>query len=177
MSGVLWKALTLTFLCAVAIVWAFTLRPQTLGGPAMFVAVRGSSMLPTYQHGDLVVVQSAARYSVGEVVAYRVPAGQIGEGKVVIHRIISGDGIRGFTLKGDHNTAPDPWIPRQADMVGVATFRLPNAGRLVALVQEPVILAGLAAALVVTVVLLRPPKPKRGQRPAGRRSNVPARGL
>jgi signal peptidase I len=176
MSGFLWKALTLTLLGAVVVVWAFTLRPQTLGGPAMFVAVRGSSMLPTYQHGDLVVVQSAARYSVGEVVAYRVPAGQIGEGKVVIHRIISGDGVRGFTLKGDHNTAPDPWIPKQADMVGVATFRLSNAGRLVAMVQEPVILAGLAAALMVTVVLLRPPKPRRGPRPAGRRSKGLARG-
>lgn len=176
MSGVLWKALTVTLLGSVAVVWAFTLRPQTLGGPAMFVAVRGSSMLPTYQHGDLVVVESAAQYNVGEVVAYHVPAGQIGGGKVVIHRIISGDGVRGFTLKGDHNTAPDPWLPKQSDMVGVATFRLPNAGRLVALVQEPVILAGLAAALVVTVVLLRPPRPRRGQRPAGRRSKGLARG-
>jgi signal peptidase I len=176
MSRVLWRVLTVTLLGAVAIVWAFTLRPQTLGGPAMFVAVRGSSMLPTYQHGDLVVVQSAASYSVGEVVAYRVPAGQIGEGKVVIHRIIGGDGARGFTLKGDHNTAPDPWMPKQDDMVGVATFRLPNAGRLVALVQEPVILAGLAAALVVTVVLLRPPPPRRGRRSARRRSKGLARG-
>ncbi|MDP9250510.1 MAG: signal peptidase I [Chloroflexota bacterium] len=177
MSGILWKALTVTLLAAVAVVWAFTLRPQTLGGPAMFVAVRGTSMLPTYQHGDLVVVESATRYKIGEVVAYRVPAGQVGEGKVVIHRIIGGDGVRGFTLKGDHNTAPDPWFPRQADMVGVATFRLPNAGRLIALVQQPVILAGLAAALVVTVFLARPPRPNRNQRRTRRRFKGLARGL
>jgi signal peptidase I len=171
----LFRAFSLILIGGVVLIWAFTLRPQTLGGPAMFVVVRGTSMLPTYQHGDLVVVESATRYDIGEVVAYRVPAGQIGEGKVVIHRIVGGDGVRGFTLKGDHNTAPDPWIPRQADMVGVATLRIPNAGRLIALVQQPVILAGLAAALVVTVIIARPPRPRRGQRPAARRSNGLAR--
>lgn len=162
------KVFSLTLVGTVVVVWAFTLRPQALGGPAVFVAVRGSSMLPTYQHGDLVVVESVAHYSVGEVVAYRVPAGQIGAGKIVIHRIIGGDAARGFTLQGDHNTTPDPWSPREGDMVGVATFRLPNAGRLIALVRQPAILAGLAAALMVTVILARPPGPSRGQRRARR---------
>jgi signal peptidase I len=177
MSGLVWKGLTVTLLAAVVVIWAFTLRPQTLGGPAMFVAVRGSSMVPTYQSGDLVVVESAARYRVGQVVAYRVPAGQIGEGKVVIHRIIGGDAVRGFTLKGDNNSAPDPWMPKQANMVGVATFRLPNGGRLIALIQQPVGLAGLAAALVVSVFLGRPPRPNRGQRRTWRRFKGLARGL
>jgi signal peptidase I len=169
------RAISLILVGGVVLIWTFTLRPQTLGGPAMFVAVRGTSMLPTYQHGDLVVVESATHYDIGEVVAYRVPAGQIGEGKVVIHRIIDGNGVRGFTLKGDNNTAPDPWIPRQADMVGVATLRIPSAGRLIGLVQQPVILAGLAAAMVVTVIIARPPRPRRGQRPAARRSKGLAR--
>lgn len=176
MIRVLWKVVSLALLGAVVVVWAFTLRPQALGGPAVFVAVRGSSMLPTYQHGDLVVVESAAKYSVDEVVAYRVPAGQIGAGKIVIHRIIGGDANRGFTLQGDHNTAPDLWTPKQADMVGVATFRLPNAGRLIALVRQPAILAGLAAALMVTVILARPPGPSRGERRARRRMKGLARG-
>lgn len=154
------KAASLTVVAAVIVVWAFTLRPQALGGPAVFVAVRGSSMLPTYEHGDLVVVESAATYHVGDVVAYRVPAGNIGAGKIVMHRIIGGDGTSGWRLQGDHNTAPDPWQPRQADMVGVAMWRLPNAGRLIVLVQQPVILAGLASAIVVTVFVARPPRPR-----------------
>ena len=169
MIRILWKAFSLTLVAAVVVTWAFTLRPQALGGPAVFVAVRGSSMLPTYQHGDLVVVESATHYGVGEVVAYRVPAGQIGAGKIVIHRIIRGDATRGFTLQGDHNTTPDPWSPKQGDMVGVATFRLPNGGRLIALVRQPAILAGLAAALMVTVILARPPGPSRGERRTRRR--------
>jgi signal peptidase I len=155
---------TVTIIGAAVLLWAFTLRPQALGGPTMFVAVRGSSMLPTYEHGDLVVVQSAAAYHVGEVVAYRVPEGQIGAGKIVIHRITGGDATRGFTLQGDHSTAPDPWSPTGADMVGVATWRLANAGRLIFLVQQPVILAGLASAIVVTVFVARPPRPRSSNR-------------
>ena len=163
------KAAGVTFVAALIFVWAFTLRPQVLGGPAVFVAVRGSSMLPTYEHGDLVVVQSAAAYKVGEVVAYRVPAGEIGAGKIVIHRIVAGDATHGFTLQGDHNTAPDPWHPRRTDMVGIATFRLSSAGRLISLVQQPVILAGLAGAIVVTVFLARPAGPTTRTRRVRRR--------
>lgn len=157
-----WRAANTTIVGLLVVVWAFTLRPQALGGPAVYVAVRGSSMLPTYEHGDLVVVQSAATFHVGEVVAYRVPAGHIGAGKIVMHRIIGGDGTSGFWLQGDHNSAADPWQPRQADMVGVATWRLPNAGRLIVLVQQPVILAGVASAIMVTVFLARPPRPRGG---------------
>ena len=169
MSRRIGKAASLVLVAAVIVVWAFTLRPQALGGPAMFVAVRGSSMVPTYEHGDLVVVQSAATYQVGAVVAYRVPEGEVGSGRVVIHRIVDGDAITGFTLQGDNNSAPDPWHPRQADMVGVPTFRMSNAGRLLVLVEQPVILAGLASAIVVTLLLARPAGPASRTRRVRRR--------
>jgi signal peptidase len=155
----------MVLLAALVAVWAFTLRPQAIGGPAVFVAVRGSSMLPAYQNGDLVVVEAAAHYAVGEVVAYRVPQGQVGAGKVVIHRIVGGTAQDGFVMQGDHNTAPDPWSPRRGDMVGVAAFRLPNAGGVITLLRQPVILAGLAAAVMVTVVLARPARPRRARKP------------
>jgi signal peptidase len=118
-----------------------------------------------------VVVESVASYEVGQVVAYRVPAGEVGAGHVVIHRIVGGDATQGFTMQGDHNTAPDPWMPKQADMVGIASFRVANAGRLITLVQQPVIVGGLASAIVVTVLLARPPRQLRkrqgGRRPSG----------
>ena len=166
-------AATLTAIVLVVMLWAVTLRPQVLGGPATFVAVRGSSMLPTYEHGDLVVVESVASYEVGQVVAYRVPAGElVGAGQIVIHRIIGGDPTHGFTMQGDNNSAPDPWLPKQTDMVGIATFRLENAGRLIYFVQQPVILGGLASAIMVTVLLARPPRPPRKRQNAGAPSGV-----
>jgi signal peptidase I len=165
MSAVVKRAIGLTLLGALVVAWAVTLRPQALGGPAVFVAVRGSSMLPTYQHGDLVVVESASHYVIGDVVAYRVPNGEVGAGKVVIHRIVGGDATHGFTLQGDHNAAPDPWFPRSADMVGVATVRVPNVGGLISFVRQPITLAGLAAGLTVAFILARPGPPSLRPQP------------
>jgi signal peptidase I len=168
----IYKAATITVIAVVVMLWAVTLRPQVLGGPATFVAVRGSSMVPAYQHGDLVVVETVDRYAVGQVAAYRVPADEVGAGHIVIHRIIGGDAVNGFTMKGDHNTAPDPWMPKQADMVGIASVRVANAGRLISLVRQPVILGGLAGAIVVSVLIARPPRPQRTGQGAGRRSRL-----
>ena len=46
---------------AAALVWATELRPQRLGGTTDYVMVQGVSMLPTYQSGDLVLVEALAR--------------------------------------------------------------------------------------------------------------------
>jgi signal peptidase I len=140
-----------------AIVWAVVFRPQWLGGPATYVMVRGDSMLPTLETGDLVITESRAEYRVGDVVAYRVPSSDVGSGLLVIHRICGGDGRRGYVLQGDNNSEPDPWQPTGADIVGVASFRIPEAGTLLGLLHDPATLASLGAALVVILVLMSGP--------------------
>jgi signal peptidase len=152
---------------AAVAVWVVALRPQALGGPSLYIVIRGTSMLPTYQNGDLVVVESAAAYGVGDVVAYRVPKGEIGEGHLVVHRIIGGDGAAGFTVQGDNNEAGDPWSPRAGDIAGRARWLVPGLGRIIAFIHQPVIAAGLASALMVTFLLARSP------RPSGRPSRSP----
>jgi hypothetical protein len=57
-------------------------------------------------------------------------------------------------------------------MVGIASFRVANAGRVIAFLQQPVILGGLASAIVVTVLLARPPRPPRKRPAATARSGV-----
>src|SRR5436309_10860228 len=83
--------------------------PQTLGGRADWVLVSGTSMLPHLHTGDLVLVRHRSNYHVGEVIAYRVPEGEVGAGRIVIHRIVGGSGRIGWTLQGDNRTAPDLW--------------------------------------------------------------------
>src|SRR5213592_2340237 len=57
--------------------------PQGLGGRAGWVLVSGTSMLPHLHTGDLVLARHRSSYHVGEVIAYRVPEGQVGAGHVV----------------------------------------------------------------------------------------------
>ena len=143
--------------------WVVLLRPVALGGSATYVLVRGDSMLPTYQPGDLVIVRAAAAYRAGDIVAFQVPAGEIGEGQVVLHRLVADEGAT-FVAQGDNNAAPDPWAAEADRILGRAWIALPGAGRAVMFIARPVIAAGLAMAVVVAMVLARQPQPVRRRR-------------
>ncbi|HEY1564734.1 MAG TPA: signal peptidase I [Gaiellaceae bacterium] len=114
--------------------------PQNLGGRAEWVMVSGTSMLPRLHTGDLVLVERRSSYHVGEVVAYRVPKGQVGAGFVVIHRIVGGDGRTGWRMKGDNRTAPDLWHPRNRDVLGSKALRIPDAWLVLRLLHMPILL-------------------------------------
>jgi signal peptidase I len=135
--------------------WTFTLRPASLGGPATYVVVRGDSMLPGFHSGDLVVLQAATGFAIGDVVGYVVPEGEVGAGHVVLHRIVGGDGEAGFTVEGDNNPAPDPWVPRTRDVAGRRWLFLPGLGRVITFVHQPATAGALAVSLLIMLVLAR----------------------
>jgi len=155
--------LSLAALAGLLVFWVLVLRPAALGGPTSYIIIRGSSMVPTYASGDLVIVRTAAEYRVGEVVAYRVPEGDVGAGLIVIHRIVAA-GHDGLTLRGDHNAAPDPWNPQAADVVGEAWISVPGVGRVLAAIHQPVMLAALAASVVVAFIVAWRPRPRSDKR-------------
>ena len=149
------QALSLLFIAALLAGWAIYLRPQALGGNAGYVLVSGHSMLPRYHTGDLVLVERHDSYHVGQVIAYRVPQGDPAAGAQVIHRIIGGDAKHGFVVQGDNRTAPDVWRPKQEDIVGAKTLRIPNAVLVLQFLRSPVLLGLLAACFVFVRVLAR----------------------
>jgi signal peptidase len=135
----------LVALCGLAAVCLWFGLPQALGGRADWVLVSGTSMLPRLHTGDLVLVERRSSYHVGEVVAYRIPKGEIGAGHDVIHRIIGGNGRTGWTMKGDNRTAPDLWHPTNRDVLGARTLRIPDAWFVLRVFHMPVLLALFAA--------------------------------
>jgi len=141
-----------TVVIAVVVVWAIAFRPQRLGGPADYVAVVGISMTPTMHNGDLAVVEQQSNYHRGDIIAYRVPAGEPGAGTHVIHRIVGGNGTTGFVTRGDHNPYNDPlWHPKTRDVIGRVWFHVPHVMDFIAWRRGP---GGLAVIVAVVTFLL-----------------------
>ena len=152
---------------ALIVAWALFLRPQWLGGSATLILVRGDSMLPTFHNGDFVIAYGQPTYQPGDIVVYRVPAGEVGAGHMVVHRIV-GISATGYTIQGDNNPASDPWTPTNADVAGRIAIAVPGVGILLALVLQPTMAGGLAAAAVVMYAVsrstaLKPVRPKRSR--------------
>ncbi|MGA0866816.1 MAG: signal peptidase I [Candidatus Nanopelagicaceae bacterium] len=90
------------------------------------------SMKPAINSGDLILTVSPERLTpkVGDVVSYtarRFDGAPVG---TFSHRIIDGDPVTGFTLKGDNNPKPDVQRPNISDIDGVVIFVLPYLGLL-----------------------------------------------
>jgi signal peptidase len=145
--------------------WFVALRPITLGGTANYTVIHGNSMWPLYHDGDLIITHQQSAYSVGQVVAYRVPDGEIGAGDVVIHRITGGDTTTGLILQGDNNPHTDPWHPRLSNIVGSTWVQIGRGGRVLVLLHQPLALAMLVTVPTVAWIVLRKPR-KPGGAPA-----------
>jgi signal peptidase I len=143
----------LLLMIAAVAAWFVVLRPTALGGPASYIFVSGVSMQPTLESGDLVVLQRADTYDIGDVVAFEVPDGP-GAGALVIHRIIGGAADAGFVMQGDNKPAPDEWRPTNEHVAGRLWVHLTGVGSVVATVKQPAIFASLMAGLVVFFIVL-----------------------
>lgn len=131
------------------------LLPVQLGGQVAYVIVDGTSMEPTYDDGDLVIVRERARYAEGDVIAFAVPDDDLPAPYRVIHRIAERDADGTFVTVGDNRDERDPWPLTGDDVIGSAWLHLPNVGTwLVELRARPLLMAWVAALL--TFVLLMP---------------------
>lgn len=150
-------------LAGLALAWLALLRPQALGGPAIYMIVRGDSMLPAYDYGDLLLITAQPSYSVGDAVAYRVPEGELGAGMLVVHRIAGVGPEGGFVMRGDNNPSNDPWRPGSELIAGKVVLDVPKVGQLIGYALQPVTAGALGAALMVMIVLARRDSESRGR--------------
>ena len=90
------------------------------------------SMEPTIKPGDVVLLAPTPRTQpkLGDVAAYtarRFSGESVG---IFTHRIIGGDPINGWVMKGDANPSPDVQKPKSEDISGVVFFVIPWIGKL-----------------------------------------------
>jgi signal peptidase I len=152
MHRVVGGLLTAAVLLAVG-AWLLVLRPEVLGGPAGYILVSGRSMEPSVHEGSLVLTLRRPEYLVGDVIAYRIPAGEPAAGLLVIHRIVGGSADEGFVVRGDNTGGSDIWRPTPDDILGRAQFVLPGAMPVLLFARSPIVAASVAAALAVYLVL------------------------
>ena len=135
--------------------------------------VSGTSMLPTLQEGDLVVVRRARNYAVGDVVAY--PSSR---GPLVIHRILGLEGEE-FTFQGDNNNFVDPWTATSEQITGKQLLVIPRLGLYFSMLRTPWLLASVVGFMFFYMslsgyLLAGPPGPREKRR--NRRMRASRRG-
>lgn len=145
-------------------------RPTLLGGRTSYVFVGGTSMEPALRTGDLVLVEPARSYVVGDVVAYRPLQAP---DRTIVHRIVGGDDAAGFIVRGDGRVTPDFDRPHGSELLGRAVLVAPLVGWAIALLQSPIgsstlAVAALAVGLAPVISTLRTrrrvPRGKGGSR-------------
>lgn len=113
--------LIILFILIFFVAGVFTYKP---------IAIMSNSMVPTFQRGDMVVIEKIKNYGVknlkvGDIVAFK------SNGQIIIHRIIEKDerdknNIK-YTTKGDNNSANDPEI-LENQIIGVVKFKIIYVG-------------------------------------------------
>jgi signal peptidase I len=125
------------------------------------LSVEGTSMLPTYRPGDLVIALREHSPDIGDVVAYHDGHSDA----VFIHRVVDVTPEGRLVLKGDNNDFTDSYQPLPTEVMGRAVLHVPRLGGAVIALRSPLVLAGGALALLG--LLLAPARPRR-PRSAGR---------
>ena len=145
-------------LALVAAGWAL-LAPPILGGRTSFAITNGTSMLPHFHAGDLVLLRKEPTYHIGEVAGYH--NGQLHV--VVMHRIVAiSDGH--YQFKGDNNDFVDSFEPTKAQIVGAEWVHLPGVGRYVEDLHVPAVAAVLCALLWLFSFRTKPTSRRRRRR-------------
>lgn len=142
-------------LCAVIVVngWllidqlVFHHQPPAILGYSQLVVGSGS-MSPTLEAGDLILVNPASDYTLGDVVTFRDE-----NGTFITHRLV-GTVEEDFITKGDANQVEDDTLLAKENILGRVVFSIPQGGKAILFLQSPL---GLLLVIVIGFVLIELP--------------------
>lgn len=94
--------------------------------PLSPTVIISNSMNPSFERGDIVVVNKNGEYDIGTVIQYEH------DGRAIIHRIVnSGEDVNGRTYyitQGDNNNTEDNWLVYEDEIDGTFSFVIPKIG-------------------------------------------------
>ena len=117
------------------------------------LTVRGTSMSPTFHHGDAILTRTvtAAAVDVGDIVTFPYPHP---DGKLITHRVIeeerSGTTMT-FVTQGDSSPGVERWSIESTARLGLQAFHVPHLGRVAGVASSP---RGKAVGLALVVLFL-----------------------
>lgn len=139
----------------------FLAWPASLGGKATWVTVSGTSMLPDYRTGDMVLAWNDGAWGLGDVVLYSMDGTST---NLIVHRLIDGNATQGWTAQGDNKPAPDPWRIPAENVRGRELVHIPYLGVILSAARTPQVLALATGILVFGAVLVMPRRKRRLER-------------
>ena len=109
-----------------------TFSAASLTGYVQARVVLTNSMEPTNNPGDIVITANSERVvpQIGSVIAYQARQFNGTPVGVFTHRIIGGNALDGWMMKGDNNPSPDIQKPKGADILGTVILTIPKLGLL-----------------------------------------------
>ena len=142
------------------LIFWMTLAPRQMGGPADYVVTHGISMQPKFHAGDLAIVRAAARYQIGDIVAYHSATMHT----VVMHRIVAREGGDRFVFKGDNNSWLDPDKPTQSELIGALWVQVPQGKKYLDFLHAPTTIGVAVLVLLLAGTRLRRRRRRRRRR-------------
>ena len=143
----------------VAALFAFTTLATKDDGSVASLAgftpltVQSESMSPTFEEGDLIVIQQCdpAQLQVGDIITFHaIIDNQYALNTHRIEAIDEVNGVRSFTTKGDNNDIADQHVIADGDIVGKYAFTIPFMGKVMDFLSSSV---GFLVVIVLPMLL------------------------
>ncbi len=153
---------------AAALLEGYLVMALALGTLTPLMVVPSSSMVPTLNVGDLIIVRGVDATAIvpGDIIVFNVPAPYNSyTPSPVVHRVVDvrfEGGKLSFATKGDNLPSPDSWLVPAENVIGICVGKVPYLGLPALFLRTPYGLAAAAAALMLLLFLPHRRKGGRG---------------
>ncbi|MDQ1278767.1 MAG: signal peptidase [Thermoproteota archaeon] len=129
-----------------------------LNALGVIMVVEGTSMVPTYHDGDLLILHrdiNKSQLQIGEIIIFHNPNRY---DQLIVHRVIEHVVLNSqlyFRTKGDNNPVADPWNVPENYVIASVSVEVPYLGQMLILIYNPVVrvaIAGLAFVFILVEV-------------------------